>query len=766
MGGTKKHLNSTSGYQGVGLSVKDSYKKAYIFPDSQIIKPGGFFLIYCDKESRGSHTDFRVDSGKGVVKLWDPAGNEIESVNLAKFPAPEVACGVSASGKWEYFVTPTPGKENTSATSSILLPQPSINPAGGVYSAAVKVAITTSEDLPADAKLCVTTDGREPTLNDAVKGLSYTLTISNSTPLRAKFISLSSISPRSHTESYIFHKNGLNLPIISIVTDDYFLYSTEGILYGKENENPNWEQNWRRPINIEYFNTDGSTQLNQLGEFRVHGGKTRSYPIKSLAIYSNKRFGTKNFNASGFWEDKPHVKTVPSFLLRNGGNDYGGAHILDAYAQLSLGHGLPDVDYQSYRPVVVYINGKYNGLMDLRERSNEDFVESNYDGLEDIDMIENYSELKAGEMSILDDLFNACKNIDTPLDNLAQTINLDNYSATVAFAIYNCHADWLNNNSVWWRSLAEGDDQRLRILTKDLDHTFGRYGALPSQNPFIYLRQFETATNSFTKNISNVVTYLMNHPEGKRILAEKISFIAGDFMHPDYAIPRFNDMIKEIAPEMYDTYGVNQGPGAQSFWYENWENMIAEEGTIQQYIKNRPLYIFDIVQNDFEYSDTYELEIKHEGLGVKFCDIPFTMPHFKSRFFKGHDMRLSEIEGKVWVRKETFKDGSSHSFKYPKGEINYTASPDVTRAYFELVLPGDVNTVETGNITVALKNNMIEISGASGNLTARIYDLAGLKLKEESSSNGSLIMESPAKGVLIIEIQDENTISQQKILIK
>ena len=35
-----------------------------------------------------------------------------------------------------------------------------------------------------------------------------------------------------------------------------------------------------------------------------------------------------------------------------------------------------DIDMQDYKPVVVYINGKYNGLYELREKLNGDYIET------------------------------------------------------------------------------------------------------------------------------------------------------------------------------------------------------------------------------------------------------------------------------------------------------------------------------------------------------------------------------------------------------
>ena len=69
----------------------------------------------------------------------------------------------------------------------------------------------------------------------------------------------------------------------------------------------------------------------------------------------------------------------------------------DALVQRTMGENA-NLDWQAYQPVVVYLNGKYHALLNLRERSNEDNIYTNYDGLEDIDLIENMKEVKEGSI--------------------------------------------------------------------------------------------------------------------------------------------------------------------------------------------------------------------------------------------------------------------------------------------------------------------------------------------------------------------------------
>ena len=54
--------------------------------------------------------------------------------------------------------------------------------------------------------------------------------------------------------------------------------------------------------------------------------------------------------------------------MRSGGQDFGKLKIKDAFLQESL-DGQMDIDKQDYKPVVVYINGEYYGIYNIREKT-------------------------------------------------------------------------------------------------------------------------------------------------------------------------------------------------------------------------------------------------------------------------------------------------------------------------------------------------------------------------------------------------------------
>lgn len=443
-----------------------------------VLAPGEFRVVFCDKNAEGRHTDFRLDSGKGELYLYDPEGNVIDRLVYPKQPAPNIAYALTAAG-WSHVVAATPARANTEPAAETMLPEPVFSLPSAVYAAGddpvvLTVSAPQGVEIPSDAVLCVTTDGRRPEAADMVPRRTWTAVIGESTVVRARFISRKALSPLSTTRSYIFTPEPTELDVISIVSNaDYFFHEYLGI-FGQLCEN---RSNPRRPIHIEYFRgPDHEPLFAQVGEARVQGGSSRSMPQKSLAVYSHKRFGTKGFNAA-LWPDKPEVTRVESFLLRNGGNSWAYQRFNDQLLQTLLGRARP-MEWQAYTPALYFINGRYMGITDVRERSNDEIITSNRPGIGDFDMVENYAELKSGTMERHEQL-QAYLNSDTvSLEGISQRVDVDNFLNLFATEIFAQNHDFPQNNVVSWRPATA--DARWRGWSRILTTAAGGPGATAS----------------------------------------------------------------------------------------------------------------------------------------------------------------------------------------------------------------------------------------------------------------------------------------------
>ena len=84
-----------------------------------------------------------------------------------------------------------------------------------------------------------------------------------------------------------------------------------------------------------------------------------------------------------------------SIEMRNSGNDFDYTYFRDALIQRVMGTNC-DLDWQPWLPTAFFINGEYKDMLNIRSRTNEDHIYTFYNGEEDIDMFENWGELKEG----------------------------------------------------------------------------------------------------------------------------------------------------------------------------------------------------------------------------------------------------------------------------------------------------------------------------------------------------------------------------------
>ena len=374
---------------------------------NKTIDAKGFIVVYCDKEEWSLHTDFRLDTGKGCVVYLFKGNEVVDSLPAAlpKMPAPNIAYGRKTDGgnEWGYQLTPTPGTTNCGEVcdEKHILGEPVFSEPGHVLTSSKKISLALSlpKDAPEGTQIYYTTDGKEPTKDS--KLYTKEISINDSYAIRAKLFCDGWLSPRSTVQSYIFLDRNMTIPVVSITTNDDYLNGKEGIF--TKNTSKSNPINWRRPINFEMFvEPDKASVLNQICEIRVMGGQSREWARKSMAIYANKRFGAKRLEYEFFPDQRPGVTNFKSIMLRNGGNDFQYDMLRDAVIQRTMGQNA-DLDWQAWRPAAIYINGEYHCLLNIRERSNDDNIFTNYDGLEDIDMMEIaqenskvVGELKAG----------------------------------------------------------------------------------------------------------------------------------------------------------------------------------------------------------------------------------------------------------------------------------------------------------------------------------------------------------------------------------
>ena len=627
------------------------------------ISPKGLVVVYADKVGSKIHTDFRLDSGKGgSVYLFFNDEVDDKRENIEKQPAPNISLGVKTEtdNSWGYQYQPTPGAANcgTLCTKKQLLEEPVFSEKGRVLTSGSRIRLTLSppSGSPEGTVVCYTLDGSEPTVNSS----AYTapLTISKTTTVRAKAFCDGYLSARSATQSFIFLGRDMTLPVISLVTDQRYWDDQQiGIITNNTSES---RVDWRRPVNIEYFETPKSESLlNQLGEVRVQGGASRGANLKSLAIYANKRFGEKRLSYEFFPDQRPGDTEFKSLVLRNAGNDFDYLLMRDAVIQRTMGQHT-DLDWQAWRPAIIFKNGVYKGILNIRERSNEDNVYTHYDKLEDIDMIENWYELKEGDWENYNRFKAFYQETGHTLAEYEQWLDCTEFANLMIMNLYFSNRDFPGNNIVLWRPRTEGG--RWRFIAKDTDFGLGLYGHASNYNTIAWINDHDYDPSANWANGSDetrLFRRLMANDDFRNLFLDRAAVYMGDFLNERGVRAIWDPMVDMIRQEFpYHKQAVG-----------GWINYDNELNSARQWLAERTDYFYQQLSDYYHCGTPTVLTINKEvspdqlaDVTIRINDIPLSQPVFDGKFFTGRQLTLRAEGGvqpvKGWKIAQLNADGS------------------------------------------------------------------------------------------------------------
>jgi hypothetical protein len=533
--------------QGWALSDSASNPLKWIF-GSVSIQPGQRLVVWASSKNRPNgpqiHTSWAISASGESILLTNPSGTLVD-----QFPSIAVARDVSmgrqpdGTGPLYFFTQATPGTANiTTGYPTETLAQPVFSVAGGMRTTSATVAITSTV---VGGTIRYTLDGSDPiesspvysvpiTLSSRVgqaNGISMIRTNNQSVGapyyegwqqpsgevykinvLRARVFKTNVLPSRITTQSYLIDPLGagrFSLPMISISSSSENFFSAETGIYVVGNYN-NYSQDgsaWERPGHIEFYETGGSLAFQGEIGIRLHGGTTVSRPRKSLRIYSRNPTGKVPF-AHKIFPDKS-VAIFDTFLLRNSGNDWGQAIFRDA--MVSALAAPTGIDRQHVRPVVVFLDGEYWGVHNLRDRFDEGYYLNHY-GLGDLQFSQleicscnsSWPSADSGEPTLVSDftdIINRAGNNEfataAGYAALASRIDIDNYIDYNAIEIWCGNTDWPGNNQRVWRAVTPNTsaganarlDGRWRWLLYDTDFGLGLdffyvigYGDGPNHN--------------------------------------------------------------------------------------------------------------------------------------------------------------------------------------------------------------------------------------------------------------------------------------------
>ncbi|MGJ8696776.1 MAG: lamin tail domain-containing protein [Verrucomicrobiaceae bacterium] len=472
--------------------------------------------------------DLLVPGGTNVLAIH---GLNLTAADGDFLITPELV-GVAASPTAEklYFTSPTPGLANGSGFLGFV-GDTQFSVDRGFYDTPIELVISATLE---GSTIIYTTDGSMPgATNGTSVAAPATLSISETTPLRAVAVKDGYVSTNVDTHTYIFptdvivqgnspegypavwkgdNGNGtetadyemdsevtqsatygpfikdalLAIPTISLVTEKGNLFDPATGIY----QNPQQSGSvWERPVSFEVIHPNGERQGIQVDAgIRIQGGHTRlpsKNPKHSFRVSFKREFGPTKLNYDLFPDDPDAAKEFDQLILRGAGNQSWLHHntfkgdnrgraqyIRDQWAkdvQLAMGHPATRSMYAH-----LYINGIYWGMYNPTERGTAGFGESYLGGTK-----EDYDALNSGE-AIDGDAARANYQAMITLANggladpvryaeMAEMLDLEAFTDYMIIQQYGGNLDWDHHN---WYVIRNRNGGKWYFLSWDSEFIF------------------------------------------------------------------------------------------------------------------------------------------------------------------------------------------------------------------------------------------------------------------------------------------------------
>jgi len=633
---------------GYFLSDKLDNPTKWEIPLGTFIPANGYFIVQAsgrDEVSGGNyHASFKITQTKNeAVILTSPAGTILDSYVIEVPNQLDHSYGrvPDGSGDWGVIRTPTPNGANTTSFTHYAAPV-IMSADAGFYNSTVNVSLSTVEP---NSEIRYTTNGEEPLENSTL----YTgeITVPNTTIIRARTFSNDANVLPGFIESNTYFINEIHtMKVISIAGTevDDLMDGFQGNFLGS----------------FELFEEDGTFIDEAVGEYNKHGNDSWAYAQRGVDYIVRDQYGY-NDDVDDEIFDLKERNDFQRLIIKAAANDnypfeFGGAHIRDAYVHTLSQLADMELDERTWEPCIMYMNGEYWGVYELREKVDDhDYTKEYYDqGKQWIDFIKTWGNTWE-EYGSWDDWYTLTgfiTNNDMSVQaNYEQAKEGLNMLSLVDYMILNTHvvcADWLNWNTAWWRGRKEdGGAKTWRYALWDMDATFGHYinyTGIPDTGPEADPCDNEEIGFSDFEGHVALTQSLLENEEFHSLYVNRYADMNNSFFTCDYMIDLLDEMIGRIEPEM--PRQIERWGGSMTEWQNNVQDL-------RDFILTRCTVLDEGIEDCYEVEGPYPVTVIVEpagspnGVQVN-TFIPTEYP-FNGNYFAGTTLSFEAAPAEGWV---------------------------------------------------------------------------------------------------------------------
>lgn len=294
---------------------------------------------------------------------------------------------------------------------------------------------------------------------------------------------------------------------------------------------------------------------------KTFGGFTLGLPEKSLHLVADEKLGDKEFRYK-FFPEKPYNE-FEHLVLRTSGSDYNATRFQDICLS-SLAADM-NIDHMTYQPCVVFINDKYFGILNLREKINFDYLRYNHHAIKDSTCLVTADGHSSDEYQLLMNDLVRLNNDSNYAELIGRRMDIENYMNYIILQLYIANTD-SRGNIRYWKS--KNLDNRWRWIFYDSD--LGCQAIHPKNN-FIADRISPQQTEWYNPTwATHILRNLIADPTLKDRFINQVCLLTATRLHHDTIISRIDSFGKWIEPEI--PYHVKRYPieaVSEKRWYNS-----------------------------------------------------------------------------------------------------------------------------------------------------------------------------------------------------
>lgn len=561
---------------GFALSDDATLPRKWILPPA-LLRPGDRMLVHASGKDRGMHANFDLTPRSQLVVLTGPDEGTADAVALPR-QTEDRSYGrdPDGTGRFHYFLTPTPESTNRGLSSSTPIPsRPRLYPEGGFKGERIDVDL--SMELPTDEfEIRYTTDWSPPGPDSVLYAGPVTLVPrEGSKVVRAAAFRNGDRVSEVETHTYFFNRPSHDLPAIALTMDPsrfrqvHMHMRERGILS-------------ERAAVIEIFQADGSRAHALAAGLRLHGNTGRFGPWdtkKSYRLHFRDQYGKGRLSY-------PLIPGHPDFeraVLRAGNDDAFRKQPRATYVRDQLLRQLHEdmghlVSHGAWYEL--YVNLEYKGVYNVAERLDRDFFSTHVGGLDwEIWRDEAPDEATArGWSELLESVAREDLASERAYERASQSIDIESFTDYMILNIWAQNNDWPHKNYVAarprggkWIFLVWDAEMSLGLHTESYD-----------------LDTFERAVTRGEVGISGLLAALLRNVRYQELFLERFEGHLRGALSPDHVLGRIARLRATLAAGV--TAEVREGfsEAHAALWARNMSNL-------ERFARSRPRAISEHV---------------------------------------------------------------------------------------------------------------------------------------------------------------------------